>query len=346
MLATARPKPATTRLGTDHTAGMSIDEPRYDDLPIAPGLPAGSSWGVWGDDDGLGCLNRLRPERVAAAAAGVRTGELFTVGLDLAEPDPPLFGGRSPLAHTVIGPSGGLGHDDVIDGWNTQTSTQWDGFRHIRNVAHGYYNGLPGERLGIDRWARRGLAGRAVLADVARWRNAQGRPLHPGSGEAVEVAEVAAALEVASVEVRPGDLLLVRTGWLTWWRSLAHDDQVEAAKDVRACGLAAEEETARWLWDQGFAAVAADNPALEAWPPPDLAGARRREVVADPAGAAGAFLHTSLLALLGMPIGELWDLDAFAAHCAEDNRADAFFTSSPLALAGGVASPPNVVLVC
>ena len=29
----------------------------------------------------------------------------------------------------------GTSHDDVLHGWNTQSSSQWDGFRHIRNHA-------------------------------------------------------------------------------------------------------------------------------------------------------------------------------------------------------------------
>lgn len=324
---------------------MVTDGPRYDDLPIAAEHPPGSSWGVWGDDDVLGCLNRLTAERTAAAASRVRTGELFPVGLDLACFDPPLFGGRQQLTHTVTGPSEGLGHDDVVDGWNTQASSQWDGFGHIRNVAHGHYNGLPVEAHGVDHWARRGLAGRAVLADVARWREAEGRPIACGTSEAIGVADLEGALAASGVTVDVGDLLLVRTGWLSWYRALGVDGRREAASDLRACGLAAGEDTARWLWDRGLSAVAADNPALEAWPPPDLRGALDPTVVADPAGAAGSFLHTSLLPLLGLPIGELWDLDAFAAACAADGRYDAFFTSAPLPLAGAVASPPNVVLI-
>ena len=46
--------------------------PRFDQLPIDDGLPAESSWGVFGSDDGIGCLNFLTPAGVVAAflAAG------------------------------------------------------------------------------------------------------------------------------------------------------------------------------------------------------------------------------------------------------------------------------------
>lgn len=39
--------------------------PTYDQLPISPKYPKGTAWGVWGDNDNLGTLNHLTPERVA-----------------------------------------------------------------------------------------------------------------------------------------------------------------------------------------------------------------------------------------------------------------------------------------
>jgi hypothetical protein len=55
-------------------------------------------------------------------------------------------------------------------GWNTQVSTHWDGFRHVRHPEHGFYGGVADEEHGVHHWARHGIAGRAVLCDVdARW---------------------------------------------------------------------------------------------------------------------------------------------------------------------------------
>lgn len=42
--------------------------PSYDSLPLRKGDPHHSAWGLYGDDDQLGTLNRLTDERVAAAA--------------------------------------------------------------------------------------------------------------------------------------------------------------------------------------------------------------------------------------------------------------------------------------
>ena len=46
--------------------------PDYDDLPIRPGKPPRSAWGVWGDDDELGAINLLTPDRVRAGLACAR----------------------------------------------------------------------------------------------------------------------------------------------------------------------------------------------------------------------------------------------------------------------------------
>src|SRR5690606_29513635 len=41
------------------------------------------NWGRWGPDDQLGTLNFITPESVAAAAAEIRTGRVFPLGIDI-----------------------------------------------------------------------------------------------------------------------------------------------------------------------------------------------------------------------------------------------------------------------
>src|SRR5271157_2427420 len=65
--------------------------PSYDALPVRPGAPKGSAWGVFGDQDELGTINLLTPERVREAAAGIRSGKVFPLNLPINIPDPPLF---------------------------------------------------------------------------------------------------------------------------------------------------------------------------------------------------------------------------------------------------------------
>jgi hypothetical protein len=241
-----------------------------------------------------------------------------------------------------------VGHDEELHGWNTQSSSQWDGFRHIRHRRHGFYNGVADEDHGVDHWARKGIVGRGVLADVARWRAAQGRPLDPAAPDPIEPDDLTNTLAAEGVSVEPGDILLVRTGWLSWYRSL--DEPARhglAGAGLRTCGLRPGDSTARVLWNLHIAAVAADNPAVEVWPPgalvPDQDAARALQADAD--RSPEVFVHFSLLPLLGLPLGELWDLDALAADCAADGVYTCLLTSAPLHLRQGVASPPNAIAV-
>lgn len=324
---------------------MTSGLPSYDELPVTPGAPAGSSWGLWGDDDRFGCLNLLKPDAVLRAAQSIRTGRVFPLNLELELPDPPLFG-RSRLRHHVTGEAG-RSHDDVLSDWNTQASSQWDGFRHVAHPEHGYYGGLDDEEHGIDHWARRGIVGRGVLVDVARWRQATGDPLDIDSAEPITADDIVGTLGAQRTTVEPGDILMLRTGWLQWYRSLDADGRAALAEDFSAPGLEASEATCRMLWDMHVAAVAADNPAVETWPagagmdPAELERIRTTERHRLPE----VFVHTALLPLLGIPLGELWDLDGLAADCAADDTYDCFLTSAPLNLRNGVASPPNALAI-
>jgi hypothetical protein len=56
-------------------------------------------------------------------------------------------------------------------------------------------------------------------------------------------------------------------------------------------------------------------------------------------------MHETILGLWGMPIGEMFYLEALAADCAEDGVYEFFLTSAPLNKLGGVASPPNALAI-
>jgi len=313
------------------------DLPSYDDLPVKEGAPAGSSWGLWGDDDRFGCLNLLTPERAARAAQTLVTkGAVFPLNLEYELPDPPLFGRQAPQ-HDVLGEGG---HDDVLH-FNTQSSSQWDGFRHVQHPLHGHYNGVADGDHGIDHWAARGLAGRAVLVDVGRHLS-----IDPSSSYGITVADLDATLAAQGTELEVGDVLLLRTGWTTWYR--AADDATRAALpgNQKAPGLRPGTEMLRWLWDHHVAAVASDNPAVEAVPlGGHLSKEERFEIRTNLDRMPDAFMHTALLPLLGIPLGELWDLDALADDCAADGRYAGLFTSAPLRVRAGVASPPNALVL-
>jgi hypothetical protein len=52
-----------------------------------------------------------------------------------------------------------------------------------------------------------------------------------------------------------------------------------------------------------------------------------------------------LLPMLGLPLGEMFFLDRLADDCAADGRYDFMFTSAPINLPHGVASPPNALAI-
>jgi hypothetical protein len=332
---------------------MTSDLPDYDELPRRGGLPC--AWEVWQPSgDVLGCLNLVTEERAAAAARLVERGATFALNWSMGLPDPPLFG-RRPFAHEVVGRPSGTSQDDVLDHWNTQSSSQWDGFRHIRHVAimedepgTGHFGGVDNDQHGIDHWARKGIVTRGVLADVGRWRAAQGRPLVHDTPDPVTGAELLACLADQGTEVREGDVLLVRFGWIEWYlrQDAAKRAWLADPATFASAGFHPGEDTARTLWNLHIAALACDNPGVEIWPRGShLPDAEAAEALADPRRIHEVFAHAILLPMLGLPLGEMFFLDDLALDCAVDGRYEFMFTSAPLNLPQGVASPPNALAI-
>jgi kynurenine formamidase len=313
--------------------------PAYRELPVRAGAPPASAWGVFGDDDQVGTVNLLTPETVRAAAQLVRTGKSFSLNWDLEQPDPPLAGRRA-LQHSIYRDE--VGTDDYYDTFYTQRSSQWDALCHIQYPPHGFYNGCqpeevtgrPGSRNGIDNWARRGITGRFVLADIGRARERAGRPLDQKSPEGIGADELAATLASANVSLRPGDILLLRFGWISWYESASPEDRAYAAGsalEIGTPGLAHEESVVEWLWDQHVSAVVSDNPAVEVLP-------------IDHA-SLDTFLHMRIIALLGIAVGEMFQLDELAADCADDGVYEGMFVAAPLNKVGGSGSPANAIAI-
>jgi len=312
--------------------------PTYRELPVDPAQPPGSAWGVFGADDQLGTINLLTPERVLAAASLVRKGTVFSLNWDIQLPDPPLLG-REAFSHHILELHPGT--DDYYDNYYTQGSTQWDALCHMPHPEHGYYNGVqreditgrPGSRNGIENWARRGIVGRFVLADVERAMAAEGRPIDNGERVPVTADMIERTLAREGVTLETGDILLVRCGWIAWYEQRTAAERAalaEAGIEIRTPGLAADDGILEFLWDHGVAVVAADVPGLEALP-----------YTPTPEG----FLHYNIIPLLGMAVGEMFALDALAADCADDGIHVGLFTASPLNKTGGSGSPGNALAI-
>lgn len=311
--------------------------PRQDALrPVYADLPDGCAWEHL--DPALGSLALLTPERVAAAARLVKTGRRFGLDLPLDEPNPPFFG-REPIQHHVFQL---MDHvlDDRIDSFYPQGSTQWDGFGHYSHSERGYFMGRSAADVqsgapGVEAWAERGLAGRGVLLDVARFTEIAGDSSFVVTPDLLD--ETAAA---QGVEMMPGDVLCVRVGWMAWYRSLGPDARAALADTsrtfagMRIPGLGPGPDLAEWCWDHGVAALAVDNPTVEPFPPAGVDG-----------GSLGPddMVHVRVMVFLGIPMGEFFDFESLAEDCASDGVYEFLFTSKPLGIVGGIGSPPNAI---
>jgi hypothetical protein len=323
---------------------MSSHRPQYIDLPALDDELSHHAWDVYGTGDRLGTVNLLTPGRVAAAAGEcVRTGERFVLSLPLNEPSPPMFGRRA-IVHTVLD-MGEQGFDDRLDCFYPQVSTQWDSLSHWGHST-GFYGGasrtdVRNGRLGIDAIGAVGIAGRGVLIDVAGYQLTQGQSIDPTSDFSVGLSLLKEVADWEAVEFREGDILCLRVGWTDWYLGLSSEQRVDVARisedyaQFRVPGLSAEPDLVRFLWDTGFAAIAVDNPTVEAMPVVPYTGVPTKDDT----------FHARVIGLLGMTIGEFFKFDELAQACANDDRYEFLFVSAPLIIPGGVGSPPNALAI-
>src|SRR5229473_5589745 len=75
--------------------------PKFAELPVKVDAPPESSWGVFGDDDQIGCLNFLTADGVIEAARLVRKGRVFRLDAPISYSEPTLFG-RKPVKHEIV----------------------------------------------------------------------------------------------------------------------------------------------------------------------------------------------------------------------------------------------------
>ncbi|EIW72047.1 hypothetical protein M231_07642 [Tremella mesenterica] len=310
--------------------------PSFDDLPLKRPGPPYNAWGLFGDDDELGRLNLITPESVKRGRDEIKEGIVINLNMPLSLTT--LHPARPELKHTINHRNNC--NDDFVN-LNTQTSTQWDGFRHYpyqnypEKGQYVYYNGQTSEeakdpnvhRNGIQNFVKHPITSRAHLLDIARYLKLHNRPPLESfaSTTPIPVSDLDACAKEEGVEFLPGDILVLRTGHTENAEKLTAEDREELAKRSlrETCGLDQGEDVLRWHWENGIAAVVSDNPAYETVSP------------------KGLQLHQVFLAGWGMPIGELFDLRELAATCERLGRWSFLFTSMPLYVNAGIASPPN-----
>lgn len=313
----------------------------YADLCGRRDAPPGSSWHLFGDgvEGERGMAGFATTEAALGALAFVRRGVAFGLDYPLDAFHPPLAGQRTAPVHTVL-----TGHsdrrDDFLDGFWPQCSSHLDGLRHRRHHQHGFYGGVPDEQvtagsptIGINRWADRPIVGRGVVIDVARYRESLSDEIDHSSGEHLSVELLDATLAWQGTRLTDGDCVLIRTGWAGWYLGRDESDQRDLRGQLRTTGLDQGRDALAWLWDHHLALAASDTFAFEALP------ARQDSAFGMPTDHG--MMHQDLLGLLGLPIGELWRLDALADDCAEHRTYDCLLVVKPLNLTGGVGSPAN-----
>jgi kynurenine formamidase len=293
------------------------------------------NWARWGDDDEVGTLNLITDEVRRAGAACVQTGKAFSLALPLDTVQGIQIGVLPKRVNpvrtmTLINEPHSedldavRSSDDVVH-MALQAATHWDGLAHV-SYGGRIWNGYPADTITAEGATRCGihriqhLTSRGVLLDVAR---AKGLDALEG-GYAVTADDLDAALELAKLEVRTGDVVLVRTGQLG-----AHLPKDKAGYVMSTAGLGVT--TPAWFHARDVAAVATDTFAFEVWPWED-------EAVAMP-------VHMLHLVEMGMTQGQNWVLDALADDCAEDGRYDFFLEASPQPFVNAVGSPVNPVAI-
>jgi kynurenine formamidase len=288
-----------------------------------------SNWGRWGDDDEIGTLNFVTPDKRVRAAQLVKTGKNFDLGMPFDKNGPfPAGGFRLNPVHvmtflpsdTAGSPDGMISADDmVITG--LQAATQWDSLAHVgyggrfyNNVPAGAVNNFMGATRNSFAKAVEHLISRGVLLDIARLRGVD----RLEDSYEITAADLSAAEERQGVRVDSGDILLVRTGHYNWF---LEGDKAHFMGNEPGLGL----DSCRWLYDREVAALAVDNWACEVWPSPIPGG--------------NIPFHQVTIRDMGLTLGEMFNFEDLAADCEHDGIWECLLCATGLKVTGSVGSP-------
>jgi kynurenine formamidase len=298
----------------------------------APGTTR-TNWGRWGDDDERGALNLITPETVLEAVRSVRTGKVYSLALPIQREGVPILDYRGapqrltlmnqadPGMFSAFGAPPDVGANEDVLVMASHSITHMDALCHVFAGGH-LYNGHPADSFrthtgapvcGIDKVGA--VAGRAVVLDL---------PGHFGvewleHGYTITGDDLEACAARQGVEVRPGDILLVRTGYVDFFATLAG-----ATPPFQQAGIGYD--AVEFVADHDVAVVGSDNSAVEVIP-----------------FDRGVFLgiHIELLVKLGVHLIEHLRLTELAL----DGVGECLFVAGPLRITGGTGSPVNPVAI-
>lgn len=290
----------------------------------------GRGWGwVWGDEDEIGSLNEMTDGSRLKAVSLVRTGKVYDLGITY-DRTSYKWPGHSPgeiisfrtpegvkrqkdiPAITDDNPMGTAWHSCALF-INDNVATQIDGLGHLTEgpgCEHGitdhWYNGFKEEDWGGN-WGPRKcdaakippIIARGILIDVAGYKGVNALP----SNYEITVEDLENTIYDQGTDLRPGDVVLIRTGTLKFWGETGSDHSTIELYDSAGIGLRA----AKWLVEEnGTMMVGSDTSGVEYKP--------RAEDVEDYRSTYKTFVpvHNYLLIEQGVHIAEYHDLEGLA----------------------------------
>ncbi len=301
------------------------------------------NWGRWGDTDEVGSLNFLTSAEVLRGVRAVRQGKVFTCGEVIGSPrGDPLWPGRvHAKRETVIDkasyvrgdlpslPGGAEFTDDKIEMF-LQGSTQFDALGHVWYDDQ-LWNGYPASatnggmaRASILPIAERGVVGRGVLLDMARYRG----KAYLDKGDLLGLDDIRGCAAAQGVTIEPHDILCLRLGFL----QLLHVQGPEAFyRDFLEPGLTYSPELVDWFHTMEIPCLATDTIS--------------NETELDPAVGVQIPLHCALMRNLGIAFNEICNFEALATDCAADGQWDFLYAAAPLKVSAATGAPVNVLAI-
>jgi kynurenine formamidase len=287
-----------------------------------------SNWGRWGDDDEMGTLNFVTPEKRISAAKLVRTGKIIDVGIPFDKNGPwPAAGFRINPVHVMThmpsdsgAKDGMIAADDMVI-MGLQSATQWDSLAHVGYDGF-WYNGVPvnavnnfvgASKNGFDK-AVKGLISRGVLLDIARLKGVD----RLESSYQITSADLEAAEQRQGVRVESGDILMIRTGWHKWLQEGNKETYMgnPPGPVIDMC---------HFLHEREVAAMAIDQWTGECFP-------------SSIEGGSIPF-HQVAIRDMGLTMGEIFDFEELADDCEADGVWEGLFSGVGLKVTGAVGSP-------
>ncbi|HYM57878.1 MAG TPA: cyclase family protein [Solirubrobacteraceae bacterium] len=303
-----------------------------------------SNWGRWGRDDQRGATNYITAEKVRAAAGLVRTGQVISLALhfDQSGPQTGANGRFNCLRYSVATGTDyatgaqrwsgeplprGFGFSDDTVVLHLQSATHWDSLSHIFHNGK-MYNGYPAAEATTGGAPRNGaerlkstLVGRGVLLDIPRSKGVNWLE----DGYPITVDDLDAAAEHGRVEIREGDIVLLRTGQMA--RCLKQGWGTYAGGDAPGLSFS----TIPWLAENRIVAVASDT----------LGGRGEAERAARQLSAE----HLPGVVYMGLLLGEMFQLEELSAACADDGVHEMMISAPPLPFTGTAGAQPGPVAI-